>query len=170
MNYLFYFIETCILMNYADDNTLSKIASTITSVLDALTEDAKNAIKWFKINFMQANPEKFQFMLLKSLTCKEEIPEFIDVDGVKINAQESVKLLGILIDDKLKFDKHIEILCKNAARQINILYRFTGIFNFKERELIHNTYVMSNFNYCPIVCHFCGKVNATKMEKNQKRP
>jgi hypothetical protein len=169
MNDLFYFIETCTLMNYADDNTLSKFASTIKSVLDALTQDAKNSIEWFKINFMQANPEKFQFMLLKSLTCKEEIPEFINVDGVQIKAEQSVKLLGILIDDKLKFDKHIDILCKNAARQINILYRFTGIFDFKERELIHNIYVMSNFNYCPIVWHFCGKVNATKMEKIQKR-
>ncbi len=26
-----------------------------------------------------------------------------------------------------------------------------------------------NFNYCPIVWHFCGKVNAKKIEKIQER-
>ncbi len=32
--------------------------------------------------------------------------------------QTEVKLLSISIDQKPKFDKHIDNLCKNAARQI----------------------------------------------------
>ncbi len=36
--------------------------------------------------------------------------------------KETAKLLGITIDDKRKFIKHIDILCKNVARQINELY------------------------------------------------
>ncbi len=80
-----------------------------------------------------------------------------------------MKLLGITIDNKLKFDKQVEILCKNAARQLNILYRFKGIYDLKEREKIYNTFVLSNFNYCPIVWHFCGKVNTKKIDKIQKR-
>lgn len=70
---------------------------------------------------------------------------------MKINAEESVKIVGILIDDKLKSDKHIDNLYKHVPGQISIWYKFTAIFNFKEKELIHNTYVTSNFNYCPIV-------------------
>ncbi len=45
-----------------------------------------------------------------------------------------MKLLGITIDDKLKFDKQVDILCKHAARQLNVLHRFKGIFDLKERE------------------------------------
>ncbi len=51
-----------------------------------------------------------------------------------------MKLLGITIDQKLKFDKHIGNLCKNAARQINIMYRFKGIFDLKEKEQIYNSF------------------------------
>ncbi len=47
--------------------------------------------------------------------------------------QTQVKLLGIRIDQKLKFDKHIDNLCKNAARQINIMYRIKGIFDLKRK-------------------------------------
>ena len=28
---------------------------------------------------------------------------------------------------------------------------------------------MSNFNYCPVVWHFCGESNTKKMEKIQER-
>ncbi len=73
--------------------------------------------------------------------------------------QTEVKLLGITIDQKLKFDNHIDNLCKNAARQINIMLRFKGIFDLKESEIIYNTFILANLNYCPMVWHFCGKAS-----------
>ncbi len=39
-----------------------------------------------------------------------------------------MKLIGITIDQKLKFDKHIDNVCNNAAGQMNLIYRFKGIF------------------------------------------
>ncbi len=53
MNNIFYFIELCDLVNYADHNTLSMIASTIEVVLATLKQDIENDIKWFIINFMK---------------------------------------------------------------------------------------------------------------------
>ncbi len=74
MNDIFYFMEMCDLVNYADDNTLSAIERTVKMVLSALKKDAENAMNWFKDNFMQANPEKFQFMFLKKYTSKKLSP------------------------------------------------------------------------------------------------
>ena len=169
MNDIFHFMEICDLVNYADDNTLSIIRNTIQLVLSALKKDAENAMTWFKDNFMQANPEKFQFMLMKKYTCKETFPEFIEISGINVQRENEVKLLGITIDEKLRFDMHVDILCKKAARQVNIMHRFKGIFDQKERELVYNTFILSNFNYCPMVWHFCGKVSSKKIERIQER-
>jgi exonuclease III len=169
MNDIFYFIETCDLSNYADDNTLDIIGSTVETVLSALRKDTDNAIKWFVSNYMQVNPSKFQFMFLKPLSSKEVTPEFIEVNGTHITCEDKVNLLGITIDDKLKFDKHVVNLCKKAARQLNVMYRFKRIFDLKERERIYNTFILSNFNYCPTVWHFCGKVCTKKIEHIQER-
>ncbi len=169
MNDIFYFIKTCDLINYADDNTLSKIENSIALLVTALQKDAENAVHWFSINLMQANPEKFQCMLMKSFTSKEVLPDHIEVNTTKIEIENCVKLLGTTIDSNLKFDKHVDVICKNASRQINVLYRFKGVFGFKQREAIHNTFILSNFNYCPIVWHFCSKSSTTKMEKIQER-
>ena len=169
MNDIFLFMEICDLVNYADDNTLSIIESTVQLVLSALKKDAENAMSWFTNNFMQANPEKFQFMVMKKYTSKEAIPDFIEIHGTDIKRQQEVLLLGITIDEKLKFDKHIDKLCKRAARQINVMYRFRGIFDLKERQSMYETFILANFNYCPIVWHFCGKVCSRKIERIQKR-
>ncbi len=63
MNDIFSFIEICDLANYADDNTLDHILSTIETVLSALQKDTANNIKWFEENYMQANPVKLQLCL-----------------------------------------------------------------------------------------------------------
>ncbi len=147
MNDIFYFIEICDLANYAYDNTLDHIASTtctIETVLSALQQDTANAIKWFEENYMQANPTKFQFIFMKKYTSKEISPEFLNVNDIKIPAETEVKLLGMTIDNKLKFDKHVDKLCKSAARLLNVLYRFRGIFDIKEKEIMYNTFILSN--------------------------
>ncbi len=58
-------IEMC---NYAADNTLDHIASTIETVLSALQKYTAHAIKWFEENYLQANPTKFKFMFMKKYT------------------------------------------------------------------------------------------------------
>jgi hypothetical protein len=169
MNDIFFFIELCDLTNYADDNTIDIIATSVETVLSALRQDTENAIKWFVDNFMQVNPSKFQFMFLKPITSKEVPPEFVEVNGTNISCDSEVNLLGMTIDDKLKFDRHINKLCKNAVRQLNVMYRFKGFFYLKERKSMYNTFILSNFNYCPIIWHFCGKVCTKKIENIQER-
>ncbi len=83
---------------------------------------------------MQAKPSKFQFMFLKHFRGKDDVPDSIEIDSVTITCQSDVKLLGMIIDDKLRFNKHVDILCTSAARQLNVMYRFKNIFDMKEKE------------------------------------
>ena len=46
------------------------------------------------------------------------------IDNKIINSEESVKLLGLGIDSKLSFDKHISKLWNKSAGQLNALIRY----------------------------------------------
>ena len=62
---------------------------------------------------MIVNPKKFQAMLVSKR--KNTIPEdlTISINGVEIKANNLVKLLGITLDNKLYFQKHINLqICK----------------------------------------------------------
>ncbi len=79
MNDIFYFMEICELVTYADDNTIRTIATnTVKLVCDAFKQDATNPMEWFAKHFMEKNPSKLQFMLMKSFTT-EVIPVYIDI-------------------------------------------------------------------------------------------
>ncbi len=114
---------------------------------------------------MPVNPSKFQCLFLKPLTNKEEMPKFIEINGTNIPCEKEVKLLRITIDEKLKFDKHVNIICKKAAREINVMYRFKGVFDLKERQIIYNTFIL----YCPIIWDFCRKKHAQRKLKLYKK-
>ncbi len=135
------FIEQCDLSNYADDNTLDVCNSTIDLVIYALQNDAKNAIKWFEENFMEVNPNKFQAMFLKSPYSPIQLPSHLVIGDVTIETKSSVDLLGLIIDDKLKFDQQVSKICLKAARQLNVLFRFKNIFKGDERKMIYNTFI-----------------------------
>ena len=74
-----------------------------------------------------------------------------------------------MLDSKLNFNHHVSALCTKAARQLNALARISRFLSTSSRMIIYNSFINSNFNYCPIVWHFCGKKNGDKIEKNQER-
>ena len=78
-------------------------------------------LKWFKSNYLQANPEKFSIYFLR---------QFFDIfvlsagDNGKLKSEASVKLLGVTTDSQ-----HINDLCHEADRQINALNKLSKILN-----------------------------------------
>ena len=60
---------------------------------------------------MLANPGKFEFMILS----KNTVSKSIVTDSKTIELSKSVKLLGLTIDNKLKFGIHINNICKVAS-------------------------------------------------------
>ena len=110
-------------------------------------------LDWFKNNSLQANPSKFQNMLLKNKTVNAEDFNII-VDNDILNLTDDVTVLGINIDNKLNFNSHVSSMCNKAGRQLNVLQRLKGSLDYACRLSIYKSFIVSNFNYCPMVWMF----------------
>ena len=117
---------------------------------------------------MIVNPKNFQAMLVSKR--KNNIPEdlTISINDVNIKPNDSAKLLGIILDNKLNFEKHISSICKSASCQLNALFRLKNFLEFKERKILIESFVYSSFNYCPLVWNYCNQLTQ-KVEKLQER-
>ena len=115
---------------------------------------------------MMANPEKLQCIILQTKPA-EDIT--INIKDCCIVPKPVVKPLGININNKLSFDHHISILCKKATWQLLALKRISSNLNYRSKVITFNAFVISNFNYCPLVWHHCSKQNTIKIEKIQER-
>ena len=51
------------------------------------------------------------------------------IGSCNIESSEQQKLLGVLIDNKLTFDKHINNLCAKASQKLNALRRVSSFMS-----------------------------------------
>ena len=89
--------------------------------------------------------------------------------GFEITTEKIVKLLGIDIDYKLNFNKHIGSLCKRAAGQLNAICRMGKHVGENEKRVLIQSFVQANFNYCPLVWYFSSPESLRKIERIQER-
>ena len=126
-----------------------------------------NLVEWFTPNQMKANPDKFQAVAVGEGT-HDEGPTF-RIREAEIQCGETVKLFGVGIDFNLKFDTQISnlyiFICRKASQQINVLKRIGNFLNFQSRKTIYHAFIMSNFNFCPLIWHVCSKRNTDKLDK-----
>ena len=121
LNEIFFALNEAVIYNYADDNTLKATANDVNEVKKILINESVKAITWFEMNLMEANPDKFQFMLLGKSVIPEK--ESLKFSNVEIQCVTSVKLLGVTLDYKLNFNEHINFLAAKAGAQLSALSR-----------------------------------------------
>jgi hypothetical protein len=116
---------------------------------------------------MEANPEKFQAIAVGKKSF-DKSPIF-QIGTANISWEEVAKLLGVDIDFMLNFDCHIKNICKKAVQQLYELKRMGKNLSKLNQFTIFHTFVISNFNVCPLSWHFCSETNTKKIEKIQER-
>ena len=129
-----------------------------------LESDSTIAIEWFKINKIIVNPDKFQAIVLNKKRSNLTNTNF-QVDNQVIKSVSSVELLGIQTNDKF----HISKICKSAGNQLNALIRLKQFLSFHAKEVLINSYIISNFNYCPLVWIFSSTHSLNTIENLLKR-
>ena len=115
INDLFLFIENAKIHNYADDNAIQQEASSLDDLIRVLENESNTAVDWLSLNEMLVNPKKFQLLISAKSNTKRFIGTPIIIKGKTIYFTDSIKFLGINIDNELKFNVHIGSLCKKAG-------------------------------------------------------
>ena len=117
LNDLFYILNDVDICNYADDTTPNVCDSSLKVVIEKLEKSSQLAIKWFNHNYMKLNAEKCEFLI----TGHRFEHLWLNVGETQVWEKNQVKLLGITIDNELKFDDHITKICRNANNKVSAL-------------------------------------------------
>ena len=86
------------------------------------------------------------------LSCNE--PSKLVIGGSSIETNTKEMLLGIAIDKNLKFDDHVNSLCKKACQKPNALAHLAPYMNVEKRKIIMKAFIESQFGHCTLVWMF----------------
>ena len=157
-------VEIC---NYADDNTLFTSGKTLSDVKVSLEGAYVKISDWFSNNGLQLNAEKCKLLILGKPNSEENAS--LDLKGTSLPESQSVKLLGIVLDNKLSYTEHVTKLCKKANAKTYALRRLSPFISDFKRQILANSFIFCNFNYCPLVWGFSSRCLLHKIDRTQEK-
>ena len=93
----------------------------------------------------------------------------IQIANVTIKSSTSKKLLGVTIENKLKFDKHVENICQKASRKLNDLARLVNYMDLPKRRILIHGFFNAQFGYCPTIWMFHSRSLNNKINRLHER-
>ena len=93
----------------------------------------------------------------------------VNLNNNLIKSESSVKLLGITIDNRLKFTEHVSTICKRANQKLHALARISSYMNQNKLRILMKAFVTSQFSYCPLVWMFHSRSLNNKINRLHER-
>ena len=130
LNDLFYILNDVDICNYVDDTTPNVCDSSLKIGIEKLEKSSQLAIKWFNHNYMRLNAEKCEFLI----TGHRFEHLWLNVGETQVWEKNQVKLLGITIDNELKFNDHITKICCKAKSKLSALSRLARYLSMEQKK------------------------------------
>ena len=121
------------------------VLSDYNSVIFKLQKNTEKIFRWFYNSNLISKAEKSHLIV----STKKNVE--IQVSYCPQKNEDSVKLLGIHLNNDLNFDYHVNQLCKKASKKLHALARIAKYMEINKRRMLMKAFVSSQFSYCPLI-------------------
>ena len=129
MNDLQNITSTCEISMYADDTHLSSAMSYPNDINVELIPEIVKLCDWLQANKLSLSILKTDYMVIGTeqiLSQTGSIPK-IKIGSSYLKRVVKTKSLGLIIDDNLRWEQHIDYVCSKTKRSIGIISRTKGV-------------------------------------------
>ena len=154
---------------FADDSTLTcKFENSNESYLKSKLEvELEPVYSWLKMNKIKINLDKSQFMAF-SYGKKYSLTNLKFGNG-SINSTESIKFLGIMVDNNLNFKNHTSSVCTKISRVVGLLFRLNNILPVETLVTLYSALLVPHILYGIEIWHGALRGNHDRIFKLQKK-
>lgn len=141
------------ILQFADDLLLYSINQNIDIAKANINKALSQLYSYYHSKLkLEISPEKSSVLIIsKNVNSHSKVK--ITYNNVEIPVAKQHKFLGIIIDDKLKFDQHIKHISSKALNSINLLRHLAGSFwgsDPKVMSMLYKSIVRSHFDYSSV--------------------
>ncbi len=150
---------------YADDTQLYiSTRPDETSKLSKLTECVKNLKDWMTNNFLLLNSDKTEILLIGPKNSTQNLLDYnLQLDGCPVTSS-TVKNLGVILDSKLSFEKHISNVTKTAFFHLRNIAKLRNMLPVSDAEKLVHAFMTSRLDYCNALLGGCPASSINKLQ------
>ena len=139
---------------YADDTTVWISGGDPQEIRLALEQTGRALFECFASMGLKINSAKSQFMFVGGSSLLHRLPDLdepLQFLNSQLQPQTSLKILGLIVDQTLNFDKHIEQLLKKCTSKIRFLWRTASKLPERCKLMLYSALVSPHLKYCDSV-------------------
>jgi hypothetical protein len=154
---------------FADDTNIFVQGKSLPETISTINSEMIKINEWLRVNRLSLNIDKTNFMIFS--TAKKEISQEVNVaiDGKNIERVTETKFIGVILDSKLKWDRHISAIKTKIARGIGILNKARKYFTSDTLLTLYYSFIYPHLIYCIEVWGKAAKTYTGSLFKLQKR-
>ena len=168
-NDLFQEFEDCKIISYADDTQIIVEAKKMEQLKQKIEKVITTAQKWYKNNSMKNNIGKTEVIVFSS-NQKQNIKLSINVvdegEQVIIKSKSSIKILGIILDSNLNWEKQVNAI-KKAFNVTRNIHRINHLLPEKQRIKLYHALISPQFSYADIIWGGCRQKDSRRLQSVQ---
>ena len=149
---------------FADDTTLLHSHKNLRYLIWTVEEDLSSLMDWFKANKLTLNLDKTVCVLFNSKSKTEELT--LNIGTYKLHSSETVKFLGVWIDNKMTWNKHMSTLIVTLKQNMQLLKLSNKFLNKDTKKLIYYAHIYSHLTYGILI--WGNMINQCTKNKIQK--
>ncbi len=181
--------EVLRLLLFADDTCALDSDPNLTTLINRMNIELQKLTDWFLINKISVNITKCKYIIFHRNKTKiaENTPPIIlntilstqtpninstiPLERVHKNNENNkyYKYLGILIDENLNLNLHVDNLCKKLNRALFCLNRTKHLLDLKALKLLYYSLFHSHLLYCNIIFSLISQTNTNRISILQKK-
>jgi hypothetical protein len=172
---------------FADDTTCLGKGKILSELTLYVNQELQKIANWFRSNKMAVNTNKTKFIIFRTrgkpinpIDCrllfngneigKPEDPSLIyEIERIHNEGSlTSFKLLGVLLDEYLSFDDHINSLCTKISKSLFCINRVKNFVNQETKKTLYFAMIHSHLSYCINVYSSANSTSLNRLILKQK--
>ena len=163
------FENKCDIFSYADDSQLLVKSKNKSDLEMKLKTAISTAQSWYTKNSMLNNTGKTELIIFHPKDKNDEISIEIMDEGEKITlkSKENIKILGLYIDNELKWTKQVKTVKKKSMNTTRRVHRINYFLPKNLRMILYHALISPQFDFGDIFYGGCNEKDARSLQRVQ---
>ena len=153
---------------YADDANILISGTTLEEIQFKANQLISRLVDWVGANGLSLNVKKTCYMIFTRK--RIDFSGFnLSIDNTVIERKTEARFLGVIVDEKLTWQKHITAVRIKMGRYLGVMYKLKHLLPIKARLNIFQSLIQSHLNFCSLVWGFASKCHIESLFTKQKQ-
>ena len=143
---------------FADDTNIFYYHDRLPELVNVLNTELDNMYTWFCVNKLSFNVAKTNYILFGNYRHEQHVA--LRIKDINIERVEATKFIGVIIDESLSWNNHINSVKSKLAKVSSVIYKVSHCIDRSSMRTLYCSLFLPYIMYCSEIW---GNTHKTKL-------